>query len=188
MTDEMNDYDHLLFDVRWSVRYHARRRSHFETGHKLILFIATVLSSLTAAIFAGIFGENWEPWLKWLPAALVSAITAFSLVFGLVGRAWQHADLARQFIDLERQLEVRKKESHDDLVNEITDRRLQIEATEPPVLRVMGAICYNELLCAMGYEGKKDNVYVEITRLQRLCAPMFDLCGERFRRMAASHE
>ncbi len=188
MTDEMNDYDHLLFDVRRSVRYHARRRSHFETGHKLILFIATVLSSVTAAIFAGIFGENWEPWLKWFPAALVSALTAFSLVFGLIGRAWQHADLTRQFIDLEREMEARKKEPQEDLVKEITDRRLQIEATEPPVLRVMDAICYNELLCAMGYEDKKDDVYIEITRLQRLCAPVFDLGGDRFRRMATSHE
>ena len=187
MADEMKDYDHLLFDVRRSVRYHMRRRSHFETGHKVILFIATVLSSLTAASVAGTIGENWEPWIKWLPAALVSAITAFSLVFGLSGRAWQHADLARQFIDLERQLEEGKTEHHGKLVKEITDRRLQIEATEPPVLRVIDAICYNELLRAMGYD-EKDNVYIEITRLQRLCAPVFDLGGDRLRRMAASYK
>ena len=33
---------------------------------------------------------------------------------------------------------------------ELTDRRLAIEAGEPPILRFLDALCHNELLTAVG--------------------------------------
>ena len=33
---------------------------------------------------------------------------------------------------------------------ELTDRRLAIEAGEPPILRFLDALCHNELLIAVG--------------------------------------
>lgn len=34
----------------------------------------------------------------------------------------------------------------------LTNRRLAIEADEPPILRMLDTLCHNELLCAMGQE------------------------------------
>ena len=176
MIEEMNEYDELLFDVRRSVRYHVRRRHHFETIHKFVLFIALVFGSATVAVFADIIGEHWPLWVKSLPAGLVSVLAAFDLVINSTTKAWLHADLARQFIDLERHLELEKDKPHDDLVKEATDQRLQIEATEPRALRVLDTLCYNEMLRAMGYEKKRQ---IKVTFIQRICAPFFDFHEER---------
>ena len=39
----------------------------------------------------------------------------------------------------------------------ITEKRLELETTEPPALRALDTICHNELLRAVGY-GRKEEV------------------------------
>ena len=91
-------------------------------------------------------GAGWPLWLKLLPAALTSVLSAADLVFGSSRKAWMHADFARRFVELERALAKDGAE-----VAEILDRRLAIEAEEPPPLRVLDTLCHNELVRAMGY-------------------------------------
>ena len=176
MTDQTKAYRDLLFSARRSVRYHSRRRQHYEFFHKFVLFLALVLGSVTVAAFANAIGTQWETWEKALPAALVSILAALDLVIGTTSKSWQHAELMRQFIELERELQLRSQEPLDDLVREITGRRLQIEASEPPVLRVLDTICHNEQMRSMGYK-LEDEVKVGI--FQRMCAPLFDLAEWR---------
>ena len=176
MNEETDSYDDLLFDVRRSVRYHTRRRHHYDVMHKCVLFVALVFSSATVVTFAGEVSKEWDLWAKSLPAVLVSILAALDLVLGTTTKSWQHADLARQFIDLERQLETRKNESLDILLPEITDKRLQIEATEPPILRVLDTLCHNEMLRAMGHDRDQE---VKVNFIQRLFAPLFDVAEWR---------
>lgn len=169
-------YRALLFGIRRSVRYHGRRRQHFECLHKLVLFSALVLSSVTVATFAAAIGAGWPLWLKLLPPAAVSVLAGLDLVFGFIQKAWLHADLLRQFTDLERQLVVGRDEPTAALVDSVTEQRLRIEVTEPPVLRVLDTLCHNELPRAMGYARERQ---VKVNFLQRLCAPFFDLSEYR---------
>ena len=55
--------------------------------------------------------------------------------------ARQHNDLAREFIGLERDL-VRVGDVTPERLAELTARRLDIEAAEPPILRVLDAMCH----------------------------------------------
>jgi hypothetical protein len=49
---------------------------------------------------------------------------------------------------------------------------LAIEADEPPILRVLDAICHNELLRAMGYPKERE---AQIAWYQRLLASFVDI-------------
>ena len=65
---------------------------------------------------------------------------------------------------------------------ELKARRLQIEATEPPILRVLDAMCHNELLTALGGdEGQR----ARVTRLQRWLANWADFRADRLRKRTA---
>ena len=86
------------------MRYHVRRRGFYERTHAGVLFLALVFGSATIAAFSAEFGKDWPLWLKLLPAALASVLSAADLIFGSSRKAWLHADLARPFIDLEREL------------------------------------------------------------------------------------
>ena len=172
----MAGYDDLLFGVRRSIRYHSRRRGFYERFHAVVLFLAVVFGSATLGAFGGALGEGWPLWIKLSPAALATLLSAADLVIGSMRKAWQHADFARRFIELERRLTAGPVAPDEALVAEFTGERLAIEADEPPVLRVLDTLCHNELLRAMGYPPEKQ---VRVGFWQRACAQFFDLREHR---------
>ena len=123
-----------------------------------------------------------EPWVL-----AFGTITGFFSIVQLVispsEAARLHADLARDFIGLEKQMILAGESVSDKQIDEFTALRLDIEAKEPPTLRVLDAMCHNELLRAMGYDRSK---HVRISWLQRLCAPLFDLRQEAIDKQLAS--
>lgn len=174
-----DDYHALLFDVRRSVRYHNRRRRFYTVLHKWQVFLSLLLASTTMMAFAGAIGDGWPLWIKISLATLVSVLAVLDLVFGSVDKTWLHADLERQFIELERQLEAARDNPTAELIAQVTDRRLDIERQEPPVLRVLDTLCHNELVRAMGYEAEQQ---VRVGFWQRLFADFFDLADHRLGR------
>ena len=170
------DCHELLFGVRRSVRYHNRRRRFYTALHKWQVFGSLLLASATVMAFAGVIGGEWPLWAKTLPAILVSVLAGLDLVFGTVDKTWLHADLERQFIELERQLETARDNPTAKLIVQMTDRRLDIERQEPPVLRVLDTLCHNELAHAMGYGAEQQ---VRVGFWQRLFANFFDLADHR---------
>ena len=72
-------------------------------------------------------------------------------------KACLHADLYRRFIDLECQLVAGPSA---ELVKSVTERRLAIEATEPPVLKVLDTLMHNELKRA---NGDKKSEQIEVS-------------------------
>jgi hypothetical protein len=106
-----------------------------------------------------------------ISGAVVTLFSALNLVVGTVRMARLHEDLARKFVDLEKDIVVAGDLS-ENAYRTFCAKRLEIERDEPPVLRVLDSICHNELLRAMGYDRTH---YVEIAWYQRLLAQFVDV-------------
>lgn len=149
MTDHLDDrtYD-LLFGIRRSVRYHNHRRQFFERWNSLTATVAAVFGSSAALAWLTGAPEGWG-WVPAVAAAIVGALGAVDLAVGTARRAYTHGDLARCFIHLEQMF------SHggnldDQTFKVVTQKRLEIEASEPPILRLLDVLCHFELLRALG--------------------------------------
>ena len=165
------EFRKLLFGVRRSVRYHARRRRFYERFHDRVLLV--VLSSGSASVLA--FGFELTGMLTDLvKSALAAVVTVAALVDFVVGsmrKASLHSDLGRRFIALEQRLVAAGSSPSEAALVEATQERLAIESDEPPVLRALDTLCHNELLRAMGYP-RSD--FVRVTAVQRLLANWTD--------------
>lgn len=63
-----------------------------------------------------------------------------------------------------------------EIIDGVTLKRLEIEAEEPPILRVVDILCHNELLRAQGYDPTIEaTLYYDVSPLQRFFAPLFDI-------------
>lgn len=90
-----------------------------------------------------------EYWI--IGAALgVSLANTLDLVVGTSRKARTYNNLARRFIEIERQMTLVAEPSEDD-VRHFQAKRLDIEADEPPILRNLDTLCHNELVRASGY-------------------------------------
>lgn len=157
----------LLFNVRRSVRYHNRRRRFFDRAHLFTSALSVIFSS--AAIMT-LLGE-WGKWWTVGAAAVVTVVSAIDLVVGNARMARLHEGLARRFIELEKRMAVKGTMTEED-IRKLSCLRLEIEKDEPPVLRVLDTLCYNELMRAMGYDPAK---FKKVSLLQRTFAQWFDL-------------
>lgn len=166
---ELDDAWHgLQFDVRRSVRYHRRRQSFFE---RLDLAADVLLVLLGAILIYGIFAPRPDG----LALAAAATFTAMMIIplASAPRQARLHAGLARRFIELECQL---LADPAHDLLQQISAARLTIEMGEPPVLRVLDALCHNEQLRA---QGQLEYRVGPITQLQRMFAQWLDIHPER---------
>jgi hypothetical protein len=101
--------------------------------------------------------------------------STFNLVIGTVQKAQRHHDLARRFLELEQEL-VKGSESDEQLVRSVWAKRLQIEADEPPIHRIVDILCHNELMRAHGYDPQTyADQYYKVGFWQRFFSPFFDL-------------
>lgn len=171
-----DEYYGLLFAVRRSVRYHMHRRGFFEIFHALVLFIGVVGGSATVAALVAEASKDWSLWVKLLPGAFVAVFSAADLVVGSIRKAWLHADLARRFIELERTMEAGREGPGEPLILKWRDKRLEIEADEPRILRVLDTICHNEMLRAMDHPREEQ---IPIGFWQRCFAQLFDFGEHR---------
>ena len=169
----------LLFGVRRSVRYHMRRQRFFDRLDRAAALASLMAGSSTVVALLASVGEG----LVLAAAAATAAAGACAAVFMPGRRARQHNDLAREFIGLERDLVGTAGDLTPERLAELTDRRLAIEAGEPPILRVLDALCHNELLTAVG---GSDDQRATVTRLQRWLANWTDFRPDRLRKRAAA--
>ena len=171
LSTELHD---LLFGARRSIRYHNRRRLFFDRFHTISTFL-TALSG--TATFALVLSGAW-PWVILVCACLVAVFSIIDLVVGTARAAREHNDLARRFFKLEKAVNKVSDPTSEDLIT-LKGRRLDIEADEPPPLKILDSMCHNELLRAMGYE---ESHFVKITWPQRLLSQFFDFrehtCGK----------
>ena len=137
----------LLFDVRRSVRYHNHRRAFYERWNAVTVTVALAGGSGAAAAFL----SSSPPLAAALASAAVALAAALDIAAGTARSGNHHAELARRFIWLEQRF-AHDRNLTDEEHEELTRARLDIEATEPPVLRLLDVICHYELLKALGDE------------------------------------
>lgn len=166
LKEEWND---LLFGVRRSVRYHTHRRKFFDRLGVWADFLVIVSGGSVVSFVVA--GENHS-----LGAVIFGALTAiigsFDLVIGFSSSARDHHDLARDFSELERHMTAASGTKTEKELIKFTNRRLEIEEEEPPILQVLNCYCHNELIKAHGY---KDSELTRITFLQSFFKQWFDL-------------
>ena len=114
-----------------------------------------------------------------LAAVLTALAGAHELVFGTARAARRHDGLARDFVALKQDLLRARPELTPESLVEFQTRRLDIEATEPPVYRVLDATCHDELVTALGYGAEHRT---NVTRVQRLLRNFVDFRVERIRK------
>jgi len=158
----------LQFAVRRSIRYHQRRRGFFERLDKLGNVLAVLFASV---VIVGALAAH-STVLVVVASLLVTVVATVNLGIGSSRKAWLHADLARRFVELERQLLATPDTA---LLRQLQAERVSIEAEEPPILRVLDTLCHNELLRAEGQpEGR-----AHVGFWQRTLAQVFDLRADR---------
>ena len=164
-------FQDLLFDVRRSIRYHSRRQAFFESlGRWSDFFLLLLGLGLAASVFRN---NNWTS----AAGFAVIVISGLKLVFVFGVKASRHAQFVKDFTRLEKRL---FPGISDDEIAAVHRERLDIEVTEPPVMRVLDVICHNELLAAMGYEGETlQRERVPLTWFQRLTANFFNWSEHR---------
>ena len=172
--DLAEEYSALLFGTRRSIRYHLRRQRFLDGLHRCGALFTTVAGSATVVFLLA----QYEP-ASIAAAALTAFFGAFEVVFAPARLARDHNGLAREFIALEKEL-IRAEGALDDgRLQELQVARLDIEAKEPPALRVLDAMCHDELARAMGLG---DDERSNVTWLQRLFANFFDISEPRIRK------
>ena len=126
------------------------RRRFYELWNTFTVVVAVVGGSAAVAAFLSDWGVAWAA-----PAvsAFVAFVAACDLAVGTGRRADRHGDLARQFISLEQQF-AHGRTLDDAEHEELVKARLQIEAGEPPVLRLLDVLCHFELLRSLGDTSK----------------------------------
>ena len=130
-----------------------------------------------ATLLAGI-----APWLVTTVAAVTAFFGACEIVFGPAKKARLHSELARDFIGLEQALVRAGEDLPEAQMREFEAQRLDIESREPPVLRVLDAMCHDELVRALGIDESERS---EPEWYQRWFAHVFDVGAHRLRRQSA---
>ena len=169
------EYDDLLFAVRHSVRYHRYRESFLDLVHRLSALLTAVAASTTVAMLLAELPVRWT-WMPLVTASVAVLAAATELVFGPARAARRHDSLAVSFLFLEKDLlRVGLSLTPEALVHR-QSRRLDIEAAEPPVYRVLDAICHDELVTAFGMDPTQRS---NVTCWQRLWRHVLDIGAHR---------
>lgn len=167
-TDHLDDRTYaLLFGVRRSVRYHHNRERFYRRWNTLTLVFVLLSSSAAVTAFFAALPQQYA----WVPAGLAAfaaLASAIDIAFATGQKALQHADLARRFIWLEKKF-AKNRNLSDSEFEKLTIERLDIEAAEPPNLRLLDALCHFELLRALGDE----TVHPAIPLWRRIAAHIF---------------
>ena len=170
------EYDDLLFAVRRSVRYHRHRERFLDRVHKFGALLTGVAGFATVATLPA----RWT-WVPLVTASVTALAGATELVFGPARAARRHDSLAVSFLALEKDLLRIGPSLTPEALVEVQSRRLDIEATEPPVYRVLDAICHDELVTALGIDPSQRT---NVTRWQRLWRHVVDVQAHRIRKNA----
>ena len=168
----------LLFAVRRSIRYHRRRERWLDGAHNLGALTAAVFGSATIAALLADITEA----LATVAAAVTAIAGASELVFGFAKKARLHSELARDFIGLEQDLVRAGVDLSEPGLRDFVARRLDIESREPPALRVLDAMCHDELVTALGIEAQQRS---DPRWYQRWLANIVDVGAQNLRKHAS---
>ena len=155
------DLDDLLFGVRRSVRYHMRRQRYFDRVNDFGMIVTFLAGGSTLATVLAL-GHVFQI----IAATLTAIVSASHVIFSPARRARDYNAIAQSFVGLEQDIIRAGSDPTDDQLVTLSLKRLEIEAQEPPINRVLDIICHNELCTAIGTHDQRVNV----TMVQRWLA------------------
>lgn len=161
------DRHDLLFGVRRSIRYHTRRCRFYDRVNTWCKFLSVLGGTATISSVLAKLGQGWII----VFAAIVTIFSALDLVISSAQKARLHNDFSRKFVELEKDISIKGSITEEDIRNFIA-KRLDIEALEPPPLRILDMICHNELCRSLGYD---ENQYAKLKWYQRLFCQVIDI-------------
>ena len=168
----------LHFGVQQSIRYHRHRERFFDRLHHVNDVICQVAGAATLMLVVAELPPEWE-WTRLAAAITAAAAAAANLAMNPGLAARRHSHLATSFALLEKDIVHAGLAPPWKDLYKLETRRLEIDAHEPPVLRVLDATCHDEVIMALGQDaGHKSNV----TRWQRLCRHFLDIGAHRLQK------
>lgn len=151
--DENGDYlwgarHALIYRIELSTLYHHKRERFFEMLDKGGKAVSVLGGSAALANLAS------RPTLLAIGVA-ITATSTLSLVAGLSDRSKRHAELARNFRNLEAEvIAAGERDFTEAQLSSWAAKERSLEASEPPALSVLIVVCQNELAAAAGSRGK----------------------------------
>lgn len=144
LTDLKTAHWDLLWHLQLSALYHLKRERFLDGADRAAKAVA-VLGG--AAAFS-----QWktEPtYGLWFTGA-VAVVSTLSLVYGFSTKARRHAELARDFKNLEGDLVSAGAGLTQATIDQITGKMIKLESSEPASLGALVTQCHNELCTAQG--------------------------------------
>ncbi|MBD8629011.1 hypothetical protein IFT64_18925 [Oxalobacteraceae sp. CFBP 8753] len=136
-----NERRYVEYRVELSVRYHRKRERFFALCDRCSKAVSLIAG--TAAFSSLLPTANAKS-----VAGLVVALGAMpALVMAWGDRARLHGELAQKFLAIEAEIvRVGKRKFTEEQVNEWHAQLLGLEASEPPTLGALEALCHNYLM------------------------------------------
>ena len=135
----------ILYRIELSILYHQKRERFFDVWEKSAKAVAIIGGSAALANLAGSVG------IKAI-AALITVTSTIALVFGLSDRSKRHAELARNFRQLEAEIiQCGEREFSESDINTWESKERELETAEPPALSDLVKLCQNEIAIASGH-------------------------------------
>ncbi len=141
----LDSYDKLAFATEVSVRYHNRRKQHFDTAFRLMMLGVIVMG---AAGF--MFGLSEKLWM----GLGIIGLAAGTLVWNVTARAREHDVLRSEYQTLLEQIRLTTEPTPQDVRN-WRSLRLRIQMKEPAVYWAVANDCYYEVCRAWGLEPRE---------------------------------
>ena len=154
----------VLYRTELSTLYHQKRERFFSVCDKLGNAVGVIGGS---AALASLSNPELLAWI----ALAITVVSATSLVIGFSDRARRHANLAKDFRQLEATIVGRGERdfTEQDIASWESQARM-LESSEPPALGALVVLCQNELARAQGHDGH----IVHLSLMQRAMAHLFD--------------
>lgn len=160
----------LWFGINRSVRYHRKRQVFYES---LDAWSDTALLLMGSGVVALTIQDSYG--LQPLVGIAVVATSILKLKLGFGRGAGAHDRLVYAFTRLQKELE---STDDDEVIHRIYLERVDLEESEPPVMRGLDVICHNELLVSIGRDDPKERV--SVSWFQRFAANLLSFSKTRF--------
>lgn len=130
--------DTLLYNIRMSYAYNRKRQRFFDLLDKFSAILGLMAGTALCASIVNIY-----------LGAIVLALSLMQVIFDYKSKYFLHSSLAEQLIGLQSNIETAGVLNHLDLAT-FSAQLKKIEAQDPNTLRILIAICQNEIAHADG--------------------------------------
>jgi len=165
--------DGLKFNLSRNAMYNAAREGWYASLHKLVMF-TSAFSGTGAAVT--VLGE-WNSVISVFFGLFVAFATTSDLVFNLSGNARLHNGLRQRYFSLLAELE--SSEIDQELLKSINDRLYRIYGEEPPTMRALDAMMWNQARLSL-YEDVNDADLISLKWNEKFFCQLWAFHHQRF--------